>query len=124
MPLTGFRSTRITGLTGVPPLYIQLTRTDWPPEATETLRYFANTGGAMPRATLDRLRAALPKTKPYLMYGLTEAFRSTYLPPEEVDERTELAAMIRERAGELDLALADPGEAAKRIGEEMRFARG
>jgi acyl-CoA ligase (AMP-forming) (exosortase A-associated) len=78
---------RITGLTGVPPLYIQLTRTEWPAEATHTLRYFANTGGAMPRATLDKLRAALPKTKPYLMYGLTEAFRSTYLPPEEVDRR-------------------------------------
>ena len=78
---------RITGLTGVPPLYIQLTRTDWPAEATRTLRYFANTGGAMPRATLDKLRSALPDTKPYLMYGLTEAFRSTFLPPEEVDRR-------------------------------------
>ena len=78
---------RITGITGVPPLYIQLTRADWPVEATETLRYFANTGGAMPRATLDKLRSALPKTKPYLMYGLTEAFRSTFLPPEEIDRR-------------------------------------
>jgi acyl-CoA synthetase (AMP-forming)/AMP-acid ligase II len=60
---------------------------DWPREAVESVRYFANTGGAMPRSTLDKLRAALPKSKPYLMYGLTEAFRSTYLPPEEVDRR-------------------------------------
>jgi acyl-CoA synthetase (AMP-forming)/AMP-acid ligase II len=37
--------------------------------------------------TLKALRARLPKSKPYLMYGLTEAFRSTYLPPEEVDRR-------------------------------------
>ena len=43
------------------------------------LRYFANTGGRMPRATLDRLRAIFPQAKPFLMYGLTEAFRSTYL---------------------------------------------
>jgi acyl-CoA synthetase (AMP-forming)/AMP-acid ligase II len=41
----------------------------------------------MPLQTLTVLRSKLPKTKPYLMYGLTEAFRSTYLPPEEVDRR-------------------------------------
>ncbi len=41
----------------------------------------------MPRATLERLRELLPKTRPFLMYGLTEAFRGTYLPPEQVDLR-------------------------------------
>ena len=41
----------------------------------------------MPTATLASLRKALPQTSPYLMYGLTEAFRSTYLPPSEVDHR-------------------------------------
>jgi acyl-CoA synthetase (AMP-forming)/AMP-acid ligase II len=41
----------------------------------------------MPRETLAALRRLLPRTKPFLMYGLTEAFRSTYLPPEEVDRR-------------------------------------
>lgn len=78
-------SERITGLAAVPPLWIQLADLQWPADAT--IRYFTNSGGAMPRATLDRLRAALPKAKPYLMYGLTEAFRSTYLPPSEVDRR-------------------------------------
>jgi acyl-CoA ligase (AMP-forming) (exosortase A-associated) len=77
----------ITGLTAVPPLWIQLAQLTWPAAVTESLRYIANTGGHMPRATLDALRAALPKTKPFLMYGLTEAFRSTYLPPSEVDRR-------------------------------------
>jgi acyl-CoA ligase (AMP-forming) (exosortase A-associated) len=76
---------RITGLAAVPPLWIQLADLQW--HADSTIRYFTNSGGAMPRATLDRLRAALPKAKPYLMYGLTEAFRSTYLPPSEVDRR-------------------------------------
>jgi acyl-CoA ligase (AMP-forming) (exosortase A-associated) len=78
---------RVTGLTAVPPLYIQLSQLEWPPSITEHLRYFANTGGRMPRETLAALRERLPKTKPFLMYGLTEAFRSTFLPPEEVDRR-------------------------------------
>lgn len=78
---------RITGLTGVPPLWIQLAQLDWPTDATAGIRYFANTGGRMPRTTLSRLRTLMPHAKPYLMYGLTEAFRSTYLDPNEVDRR-------------------------------------
>ena len=78
---------QVTGLTAVPPLYIQLTQLDWPPEIDQHLRYFANTGGRMPRETLNLLRQRVPSAKPFLMYGLTEAFRSTYLPPEEVDRR-------------------------------------
>jgi acyl-CoA ligase (AMP-forming) (exosortase A-associated) len=78
---------KVTGLTAVPPLYIQLTQLNWPESITEHLRYFANTGGRMPRETLDALRNHLPKSKPFLMYGLTEAFRSTYLAPEAVDQR-------------------------------------
>ncbi len=78
---------RVTGLTAVPPLYIQLAQLDWPAGINDDLRYFANTGGRMPRETLSLLRQRVPKAKPFLMYGLTEAFRSTYLPPDEVDGR-------------------------------------
>ncbi|HLX29957.1 MAG TPA: acyl-CoA ligase (AMP-forming), exosortase A system-associated [Casimicrobiaceae bacterium] len=85
--IAALRNERITGLTAVPPLYIQLAELDWPAEIGEHLRYFANTGGRMPLETLRRLRARVPKAKPFLMYGLTEAFRSTYLPPGEVDRR-------------------------------------
>jgi acyl-CoA ligase (AMP-forming) (exosortase A-associated) len=77
----------VTGLTCVPPLWIQLVDQVWPAEATRNLRYFANTGGRMPKATLDKLRALFPRAQPYLMYGLTEAFRSTYLDPTLVDSR-------------------------------------
>jgi acyl-CoA ligase (AMP-forming) (exosortase A-associated) len=77
----------VTGLTAVPPLYIQLAQLEWPAAVQDTLRYFANTGGRMPGETLAALRQRVPKAKPFLMYGLTEAFRSTYLPPEEVDRR-------------------------------------
>ena len=43
----------------------------------------------MPVDTTRQLREALPQTDIFLMYGLTEAFRSTYLPPEQVDSRPE-----------------------------------
>jgi acyl-CoA ligase (AMP-forming) (exosortase A-associated) len=76
---------KITGLAAVPPLWVQLAQLDWPAGIDAHLRYITNSGGAMPAPTLTALRARLPRTRPYLMYGLTEAFRSTYLPPEEVD---------------------------------------
>jgi acyl-CoA ligase (AMP-forming) (exosortase A-associated) len=79
----------ITGLAGVPPLWIQLAGLQWPESIQKHLRYITNTGGHMPRPTLDALRKQLPTTLPFLMYGLTEAFRSTYLPPSEIDTRPE-----------------------------------
>ena len=78
---------QITGFAGVPPLWNQLVQLDWPAEVAETMRFITNTGGTMPTATLDKLRARLPDTRIYLQYGLTEAFRATYLPPEELDQR-------------------------------------
>ena len=78
---------RITGITAVPPLWSQLADLDWPDPCRQSLRYLANTGGKMPKALLSRLRELFPSAAPYLMYGLTEAFRSTYLPPAEVDRR-------------------------------------
>ncbi|ACU75844.1 acyl-CoA ligase (AMP-forming), exosortase system type 1 associated [Catenulispora acidiphila DSM 44928] len=78
---------RVTALTCVPPLWMQLAEADWPEESAAHLRYFANTGGHLPRTTLDRLREVFPKADPFLMYGLTEAFRSTYLDPAEIDRR-------------------------------------
>jgi acyl-CoA synthetase (AMP-forming)/AMP-acid ligase II len=64
-----------------------LAQLDWPESISDHLRYITNSGGHMPKPTLDALRARSPKTKPYLMYGLTEAFRSTYLPPDQIDIR-------------------------------------
>ena len=80
---------RITGITAVPPVWIQLTEHAWPPEAARYLRYVANTGGKMPREILGRLRRLAPAALPYLMYGLTEAFRSTFLAPDQVDLRAD-----------------------------------
>ena len=78
---------KVTGLTCVPPLWLQIADLEWPTEAAASMRYFANTGGRMPKTTLERLRTIFPQAAPYLMYGLTEAFRSTYLDPGQVDKR-------------------------------------
>jgi acyl-CoA ligase (AMP-forming) (exosortase A-associated) len=80
---------RISGLAGVPTLWSLLVQpnSSLQKQPLPDLRYITNTGGAMPLAVLAALRNALPSTKIFLMYGLTEAFRSTYLPPSEVDRR-------------------------------------
>jgi acyl-CoA synthetase (AMP-forming)/AMP-acid ligase II len=80
---------RITGLAGVPTVWSLLAQSNSTLQKNPlpALRYITNTGGAMPQPVLKILRAALPQTRIFLMYGLTEAFRSTYLPPEELDRR-------------------------------------
>jgi amino acid adenylation domain-containing protein len=80
---------RITGLAGVPTLWLQLTGRLSPflKISCPTLRYMTNSGGRLPEATVRLIRAVHPHTRIYLMYGLTEAFRSTFLPPDQVDRR-------------------------------------
>ncbi len=79
----------ITGLAGVPPLWSLLVQpsSGLHKQPLANLRYITNTGGAMPQEALASLRSVLPRTDVFLMYGLTEAFRSTYLPPAELDRR-------------------------------------
>ena len=79
----------ITGLAGVPTLWSLLAQPNsgLHKVSLRSLRYITNTGGAMPQPVLATLRKTLPSTQVFLMYGLTEAFRSTYLPPEELDRR-------------------------------------
>jgi len=112
---------RVTGLTAVPPLWIQLTQVNWPESIATHLRYIANTGGRMPLDTLTKLRALTPGTKPYLMYGLTEAFRATYLPPDQVDTRPDSigkaipnAEVLVLREDGSECAPHEPGELVQR----------
>lgn len=104
----------VTGLTGVPPLWLQLAEVNWPQATAGRLRYWANTGGRMPRATLDRLRGIFTEADPYLMYGLTEAFRSTYLDPAEIDRHPDSIGKAIPNAEILvlrpDGTPCDPGE--------------
>lgn len=77
----------ITGLAAVPVLWNQLATLEWPEQAVQSLRYITNTGGAMPVATTRALQKCLPETDIFLMYGLTEAFRSTFLAPDQIELR-------------------------------------
>ena len=74
----------------------------------------ASSSGRMPKATLDKLRTLFPQVLPYLMYGLTEAFRSTYLDPAEVDRRPDSIGKAIPNAEILvvreDGTVCDPGE--------------
>lgn len=83
------RKYRITGLAGVPTMWAQLVTVVWPEEITEHLRYMTNSGGRIPSSVLQRLRSRAGSAKLFLMYGLTESFRSTYLDPAQLDTRSD-----------------------------------
>lgn len=75
----------ITTLACVPPLWVQLAELDWPAGVAAKLRRLTNSGGALTVDLVRRLRALFPQARLFPMYGLTEAFRSTYLDPALVD---------------------------------------
>jgi acyl-CoA ligase (AMP-forming) (exosortase A-associated) len=80
----------ITGFAGMSPIWVRLfnqkyglrSRYDLP-----NLRFITNTGGKVAPSILAKMHLFFPNTQIFLMYGLTEAFRSTYLPPEELERR-------------------------------------
>ncbi|WOB47938.1 AMP-binding protein [Xanthomonas hydrangeae] len=71
-------------ITAVPPLWHLITESGWSADGADSVRLVANTGGHMNKALLDRVLAIFPQARPVLMYGLTESFRSTWLPPEQL----------------------------------------
>jgi acyl-CoA ligase (AMP-forming) (exosortase A-associated) len=75
----------ITTLAGVPPLWVQLSEAAWPADAALRLRRLTNSGGRLSVPLVRRLRALFPAADLYSMYGLTEAFRSTFLAPALID---------------------------------------
>jgi acyl-CoA ligase (AMP-forming) (exosortase A-associated) len=75
----------VTTLGAVPPLWVQLTELDWPAETAGLLRRLTNSGGALTPDLVRRLRGLFPEARLFAMYGLTEAFRSTFLDPALID---------------------------------------
>lgn len=104
----------VTVLAGVPPLWLQLAEQKWE-DAGSTLRILTNSGGHLPEPLVRRLRSLLPQAKLHLMYGLTEAFRSSSLDPALVDEHPDSIGTAIPFA-ELRVVLPDGSEAA--AGEE------
>jgi acyl-CoA synthetase (AMP-forming)/AMP-acid ligase II len=75
----------VTILAGVPPLWHQLAEADWSGGEGISLPTLTNSGGHLPLPLVRRLRELFPEARLHLMYGLTEAFRSTSLDPALVD---------------------------------------
>ena len=75
----------ITTLAGVPPLWVQLIEAAWPPKPAYGLRRLTNSDGRLPVSVVRRMRELFPAAEIFLMYGLTEAFRSTFLDPALLD---------------------------------------
>ena len=76
---------RISTLAGVPPLWVQLIEAPWPAAASLSLRRLTNSGGKLAPSLVRRMREVFRAAEIYSMYGLTEAFRSTYLEPALLD---------------------------------------
>lgn len=77
-----------TVLAAVPPLWMQLLQAPgFTNRPLESLRIMQNAGGHLSPAAVRQLREIQPQARMFLQYGMTEVFRSTYLPPDQVDTR-------------------------------------
>jgi acyl-CoA synthetase (AMP-forming)/AMP-acid ligase II len=109
------RDLEVTVLPAVPPLWLQLLGVETfraPP--LPSLRVLTNTGGRLPTDAVRKLRRAQPQAELVLMYGLTEAFRSSYLRPERADRKPNSIGQAVPGAELLvlrdDLTPCEPGE--------------
>lgn len=78
---------RATGFAAVPAIYAQLLGMDLSGHDLSALRYLTNAAAALPVDHVRRVRQMFPGAELYLMHGLTEAARTMYLRPSEVDAR-------------------------------------
>lgn len=118
--VTRLRECEVTVLAAVPPLWVQLLGVGaFRDSPLASLRIVTNAGGHLPVETVHALRRAQPQASLFLMYGLTEVLRSTYLPPEEVDRRPNSMGRAIPGAEVLvvrdDLTPCDPGETGELV---------
>ncbi|MEA3061421.1 MAG: hypothetical protein QOJ94_1202 [Sphingomonadales bacterium] len=118
----------ISTLAGVPPLWVQLVEAAWPPRSAYALRRLTNSGGRLPVSIVRRMRELFPAAEIHLMYGLTEAFRSTSLDPALLDSHPDsigtailFAEVMTSRA---DGTLCAPGEEGELVHAGPLVARG
>jgi amino acid adenylation domain-containing protein len=81
---------RITGFHSVPSLWGMLLHEQSPFRRYEypDLRYVSIIGEVLPERFLEELKRLLPETQLYVMYGTTEAFRSTFRVVGDLSEKT------------------------------------
>ena len=82
------KSERVTGFAGIPTMYAILTQLESiAKEDLAFLRYITNAAAGIPPSFIPKLQKIFPHTKIFLMHGLTECLRTTYLPPDQLDRR-------------------------------------
>ncbi|PAX09662.1 acyl-CoA ligase (AMP-forming), exosortase A system-associated [Sphingomonas lenta] len=117
-----------TTLAGVPPLWVQMLEAEWPAAVAGQLRRLTNSGGALTPRLVRRLRERFPRADIYAMYGLTEAFRSTYLDPELIDDHPDAIGraipFAEVMAVRPDGARAEPGEPGELVHAGPLVAQG
>jgi len=113
---------KVTTLAAVPPLWVQLVEHHWPDAAVKGLRRLTNSGGALTRSLVKSMRATFGSVPDiYAMYGLTEAFRSTYLDPQRIDDNpTSIGKAIP--FAEIMVVVPDGSEAAPEQAGELVHA--
>jgi acyl-CoA synthetase (AMP-forming)/AMP-acid ligase II len=118
----------VTVLAGVPPLWIQLAEADWSGGEGASLKTLTNSGGHLPAPVVRRFRQLFPDARLHLMYGLTEAFRSTSLDPALVDQHPDSVGtaipFAEIRVVRPDGSEAAPGEEGELVHAGPLVARG
>jgi acyl-CoA ligase (AMP-forming) (exosortase A-associated) len=119
---------QVTTLAGVPPLWVQLVEADWPAGAALGLRRLTNSGGHLSPSIVRRMREMFPAAEIVLMYGLTEAFRSTWLHPALAEEHPDSIGSAIPFAEVLvvreDGSAATPGETGELVHAGPLVAQG
>ena len=117
--VAALRARHVTVLPAVPPLWLQLLGVEAFATPIRSLRVMTNTGGRLPVKAVRMLRQAQPHADLILMYGLTEAFRSTYLPSAQVDRKPDSIGAAIPGAEVLvvraDLTPCAPGEVGELV---------
>jgi long-chain acyl-CoA synthetase len=114
-----------TGLSGVPATFARLLSAEKALASADLagIRYLTQAGAAMTPALTQKLRAAFPRARIFVMYGQTEAAaRLAYVPPEDLDRK--LGSAGRAIPG-VSLRITDPdGRELPRGTEGEVVARG
>lgn len=101
------REQGITGLACMPPTWIQLVELlTSAGETLPSLRYVTSSGGVIPQRILEAFPRVFPNAQIFLTYGLTEAFRTTLLPPEWFSRKP---GSLGRACANVDVFVIDPG---------------
>jgi acyl-CoA synthetase (AMP-forming)/AMP-acid ligase II len=124
--LRALRERGCTGLAGVPEIWVEfcaaLDRGAVLPAELRALRYVTNSGGRLPERVIRTFAERMPWVEVFGMYGLSEAFRSSFVPPDLLRQgRRGIGRPIPE----VELRVVDPVDGRRcapgEVGELVHF---